>query len=71
MARPRYKFMDMLLLTAPSPDPWRLRSVFAIEEAIKREFRGRIQISELVGLRFVAFAMLMAHNFVAFMVQSS
>ena len=46
MTRLKFRFMDMLLLTAPLEDPWRPRSKLAIETAIKNQFGLRISSSE-------------------------
>ncbi len=46
MSPVQFRFMDMLLLTAPPDDPWKLRSQAAIQEAIKKQFGVDIPIRE-------------------------
>lgn len=46
MTRLKFRFMDLLLLTAPPEDPWRPRSRLAIEAAIKNQFGLRMPSSE-------------------------
>ena len=46
MTRLKFRFMDLLLLTSPPEDPWRLRSKLAIEAAIKDQIGLRITLSE-------------------------